>query len=525
VVCKCKHCGFEEDAAIWKSQDGQHFTRHKDSSFQLGFEDILWHLFGGIKVMNTHNLRMRVIHDPYSSSDRRSTYRALSLWNMASNTVTEEFTADAMRLSLNSVATGNNAASASTRKRTRESDWDGLVSNTKDQKAITSPAAEARISDIAVAAVSAAGSFCGGNDSNGVNSAPPSSAAAQPNAVKRLSKWAARLFDPDRPKGLVQAPQTIPLSDEFLQAFGRREKETNRVLALEINHSIDDNDSDDEIDGNVNVMTNESSLGGSASGLKNRKVKITNLKYTTTAATLEAACAAFGPVEFTKLVMQTDSSEKNSGIAYVTFTTASSAEACREGLTSIDQRPVNVTTAALVPTSSNNSRSKLSTAASNAASRYYGNARLLDLSTKCFQCGQIGHMASACTNAALIKPCQLCAKTDHEMRNCPDRQVCFNCGIPGHVSRSCSVPRGRPERRFCTVCYKSFDHSRGDCRYYQYGSRKAGTIPPPDTAFAVCVTCGNTGHYLCRKLQWQSNLEGVTCSKWYGSDLLRLESC
>jgi cellular nucleic acid-binding protein len=431
---------------------------------------------------------------------------------MASNTVTEECTTDATRLQLMSAATGN-IASASTRKRTRELDPDEFISNTKDQKTITSQAAEARVSDIAVAAVSIAGSFCGGNDSNGVNSAPPISAAAQPTALKRLSKWAARLFDPDRPRGLVQAPQTIPLSDEFLQAFGRREKETNRVLALDIKHSIDDNDSDDEIDGNVNVVTTESSAGKSANGVKNRKVKITNLKYTTTAATLEASCAAFGPVEFTKLVMQTDSAEKNSGIAYVTFTTASSAEACREGLTSIDQRPVNVTTAALLPTSSNSSR--LSTAASNAASRYYGNARLLDLSTKCFQCGQTGHMASACTNAALIKPCPLCAKTDHEMRNCPDRQVCFNCGIPGHVSRSCSVPRGRPERRFCTVCYKSFDHSRGDCRYYQYGSRKANTITPPDTAFAVCVTCGNTGHYLCRKLQWQSNLEGVTCSKWY----------
>jgi cellular nucleic acid-binding protein len=433
---------------------------------------------------------------------------------MASNTVTEEFTIDSARLPLKSGATGN-VASATTRKRARELDTDEIVFNTKDHKATTSPAAEERVSDIAVATLSAAGSRSGGDDSDGVNSAPLSSARAQPRALKQLSKWAARLFDPDRPRGLVQAPQTIPLSDEFLQAFGRREKETNRVLALDIKHSIDDNDSDDEIDGNVNVVTTESSVGKPANGVKNRKLKITNLKYTTTAATLEAACAAFGAVEFTKLVMQTDSTEKNSGIAYVTFTTASSAEACRDGLTSIDQRPVNVTTAALVPTASNNSRSKLSTAASNAASRYYGNARLLDLSTKCFQCGQIGHMASNCTNAALIKPCPLCAKTDHEMRNCPDRQVCFNCGIPGHVSRSCSVPRGRPERRLCTVCYKSFDHSRGDCRYYQYGGRKANAIPPPDTAFAVCVTCGNTGHYLCRKLQWQSNLEGVTCSKWY----------
>ena len=42
---------------------------------------------------------------------------------------------------------------------------------------------------------------------------------------KKRSKWAARLFDPNRSWGLVEALQVIPLNDEFLQAFGKREND------------------------------------------------------------------------------------------------------------------------------------------------------------------------------------------------------------------------------------------------------------------------------------------------------------
>ncbi len=56
-------------------------------------------------------------------------------------------------------------------------------------------------------------------------------------AKKRLSKWAARLFDANRPRGLVEAPQIIPLNDEFLKQFGQREKEfsekTGRVIEID----------------------------------------------------------------------------------------------------------------------------------------------------------------------------------------------------------------------------------------------------------------------------------------------------
>lgn len=70
-------------------------------------------------------------------------------------------------------------------------------------------------------------------------------------AQHKLSKWAARLFDPDRPRGLIEAPRTIPLNDEFLTAFGQREKEFDTKIgrSIDIQEEIENDDdasSDDE---------------------------------------------------------------------------------------------------------------------------------------------------------------------------------------------------------------------------------------------------------------------------------------
>jgi hypothetical protein len=67
-------------------------------------------------------------------------------------------------------------------------------------------------------------------------------------AKQRLSKWAARLFDPNRPRGLVQPPAVIPLNDEFLTAFGKREKDYDEKTgrSIEIPQEIGDESSDEE---------------------------------------------------------------------------------------------------------------------------------------------------------------------------------------------------------------------------------------------------------------------------------------
>ena len=102
------------------------------------------------------------------------------------------------------------------------------------------------------------------------------------HAKSRLSKWAARLFDPDRPKGLMQPPETIPLNDEHLKAFGQRVKQEQFDLQ-QITTTIDSDD-DDEDKGDLPTMTESSTKKKKAK--EGTKLKITNMAYTTDAGLL-----------------------------------------------------------------------------------------------------------------------------------------------------------------------------------------------------------------------------------------------
>jgi hypothetical protein len=96
-------------------------------------------------------------------------------------------------------------------------------------------------------------------------------------ARSRLSKWAARLFDPDRPKGLIETPKVIPLNDEFLKDFGKRTKEHDKAMGvhLEIDHAIIEEQNDEP------PAVAAGSAKTKSSSVKGRKVKINNLAFTT----------------------------------------------------------------------------------------------------------------------------------------------------------------------------------------------------------------------------------------------------
>ena len=94
-------------------------------------------------------------------------------------------------------------------------------------------------------------------------------------AKKKLSKWAARLFDPNRPRGLVEAPKTIPLNDEFLTAFGKREKEHDEKLGrkIQINQEIqDEGDSSSEDEQDAVKESSDSTKKDSVEGRKVRPI-------------------------------------------------------------------------------------------------------------------------------------------------------------------------------------------------------------------------------------------------------------
>ncbi len=350
---------------------------------------------------------------------------------------------------------------------------------------------------------------------------------------KLLSKWIKRLIHPELRNSsddaiVIQSPEIIPLNDTFILDFGRRVREdeaTFGIAPLDIDHKIIDDD-DDEHDQPPEVTTNPATTATHQTKSKKlpRKVKITNIKYVTTAAMIEKTLEdQFGPIEYMNLIMQpppppqstntnkstgtSPHSELNSGLAYVTFVDPDAAHKCSQELNTLDQRPVSVT---LLTNSGNPGASGQSNHAGGsnsnsghnvAKNRYWSD---IDLSIQCYQCGQTGHRSFECPNRGCIvvpatdtavplvtprtttfngkkprRPCPLCAnRTDHsEIYACPNRHVCFNCGIPGHISRDCQSRRLPPSqnnnsnnnnnnmivRCVCTICYTLNHHTKYTC--------------------------------------------------------------
>lgn len=313
-------------------------------------------------------------------------------------------------------------------------------------------------------------------------------------AKTKLSKWAARLFDPNRPRGLVEPPKVIPLNDEFLTAFGKREKEYNEVSGRVVDidkTSLDIIDlSDNENDG----VATEGKSGGKKinfSEMTTGKVKIANLSYKTTTATIARTCEVIGPVMDVNLIL--DDNGQSSGRAYVVFEDHETAEKCVEEL---NDKPLEGRTLRFSLASASASSSRKGQGGRK-DSRYWDS----DISTKCNNCGEVGHIAKNCPNEEKLKRCGLCAEVGHEMWSCPQKAVCFNCGVPGHVSRECNQRRGLPERRVCTICYRS-GHHRFECQ------ERPWNAPYQD---ALCMQCGQQGHLMCTEMRWFFGLKGETC--------------
>jgi hypothetical protein len=94
-------------------------------------------------------------------------------------------------------------------------------------------------------------------------------------AKSRLSKWAARLFDPNRPRGLVEAPEVIPLNDEFLTSFGKREKDFDDKIGNKV--EFDDDDLDN-FDGILSDKEEDEENGGGSDDKKKKKTG-TKVRY------------------------------------------------------------------------------------------------------------------------------------------------------------------------------------------------------------------------------------------------------
>lgn len=116
-----------------------------------------------------------------------------------------------------------------------------------------------------------------------------------------------------------------------------------------------------------------------------------------------------------------------------------------------------------------------------------------NMSCKCNNCGQVGHLAADCRNAALPTPCHLCAGSDHDPGDCPNL-ICFRCGDFGHHSRLCTmdavVRLSKPQ--LCLFCGSS-RHDHIGCTSYE----ALGEAEQMVGAFVRCMVCGAQGHAVC----------------------------
>ena len=130
-----------------------------------------------------------------------------------------------------------------------------------------------------------------------------------------------------------------------------------------------------------------------------------------------------------KLIADKNDSEKNIGLAYVTFETSEAAQLCVETINRIDNRPVNASLAKEKSMSrQQSSSSSMIRKESQSASRYYNLAdekrqemikKLKLLATKCNNCGEPGHLQAGCPHSKKMEPCPLFAEDDgHSMHKC-----------------------------------------------------------------------------------------------------------
>ena len=314
-------------------------------------------------------------------------------------------------------------------------------------------------------------------------------------AKSRMSKWAARLFDPNRPRGLVEAPEVIPLNDEFLKEFGNREKNLDIVTGrdMDIEHAIDDVEATDDDDTLKLDIRSKDKTSTKKDGFK---VKITNLAFTTTKESILKACEKIGPVLDIIMPMDETNTNRSKGRAYVTFEANEDGEEFikKQNEKSFEGRILRVAVAEERPKSG---RDSIGRPGGNALSRYWEK----NITTKCFRCGKIGHMVDSCPNEAIPKPCALCAQVGHDSYSCPLSKICFNCGVPGHINRECKERRGMPRRIVCGHCFIT-GHHRWECR------ERYQDIP---SYRATCLVCGARGHFMCSPMRWFFGLNGLSC--------------
>jgi hypothetical protein len=111
-----------------------------------------------------------------------------------------------------------------------------------------------------------------------------------------------------------------------------------------------------------------------------------------------------------------------------------------------------------------------------------------NITIKCFNCDEVGHLSRNCPNEIVLHTCLRCNTKGHSEYDCPNVK-CFKCNKIGHKSFECKANSQNTIK--CEMC-KNIGHEAEDCLVEPKKIKKSVV----DKSY--CFFCGQLGHIMCK---------------------------